>query len=68
MVQHSTSHDVSSSLDIGLCIGYSSLEIIQGCGTVHTVDSFNLEKSANLTLVREKSGKLWFVCGVVLQL
>ena len=27
-----------------------------------------LEKSGNLTLVREKSGKLWFACGVLLQL
>jgi len=28
----------------------------------------NLEKSGNFTLVREKSGKLWFACDVVLQL
>ena len=28
----------------------------------------NLEKSWNFTLVREKSGKLWFACGVLPQL
>jgi len=28
----------------------------------------NPEMSGNLTLVREKPGRLWFACGVLLQL
>jgi len=63
--------DVNGRSDELKCAAFMFLKVSLPATLSHfpfRLDLESLEKSGNLTLVGEKSGKLWFACDVLLEL